>query len=88
MASRTPVQHLEMEPRASDFLNLLRDLGHLDPAGFDRLTAELLQADRAGRRITLDDVRRAAAVLLFELAPSLRPDQRELLDAEWARLFS
>lgn len=83
-----PVDHLDFEPRAADFLDLLRDLGHLDPAAVDRLTAQLLTAQRADRVVRLDDVRRAAAVILFESEASMRPEQRELLHAEWGRLFA
>lgn len=85
------VLHLEMEPRAADFLELLRDLGHLDERTVDLLTDGLLNARQAEskttRPVTFDELRRAAALLLFQ-GDHLRPEQRELLDQEWARLFS
>lgn len=87
MNHRKPVQHLEFEPRASDFLGLLRDLGHLDQAAFDKITAALVSKPRADGRITLEEVRRAAAAHLFEAEGSLRPDQKEILAGEWPRLF-
>jgi len=83
-----PVDHLEFEPRAADFLDLVRDLGHLDAAAADRLTAQLLEQKRADRVVRLEDVRRAAAVILFESEGSMRPEARELLHAEWGRLFA
>lgn len=83
-----PIQHLEFEPRAGDFLEMLRDLGHLDDAAMERLTAELVSQARPGRVVTFDEVRRATAVLLFDAESSMRPDARELLTAEWPRLFS
>lgn len=86
-----PVVHLDMDPRASDFLELLRDLGHLDDAAIERLTARLLQqgGDRAGRRpvVGFEEVRRATAQLLFEGEDSMKPEARDLLWQEWGRLF-
>lgn len=80
-----------MDPRASDFLELLRDLGHLDDAAIERLTARLLQASgaRAGRRpvVSFEEVRRATAQLLFEAEDSMKPESREILMQEWGRLF-
>ena len=87
MNPRPQPQHLEMDPRAGDFLELLRDLGHLDDAGIERLSSELMAELRPGRVVTYDEVRRAAARMLFEGEARLRSDQRDLLDAEWARLF-
>lgn len=80
-------QHIELEPRASDFLDLLRDLGHIDEAALERLTAELLQQPRSQPLITFDEVRQRAAMLLFEHDATLRPENREILNAEWSRLF-
>lgn len=85
--SASPVQHLELEPRASDFLDLLRDLGHLDDAGLEALTGQLVGQPRQSRVVTFQELRRAAAVYLFEREAAMRPDARELLTAEWARLF-
>lgn len=81
-------QHLDLEPRAADFLDLLRDLGHLDDAALEKLAGDLVAQPRQGRVVTFDEIRRAAAVLLFEREPTMRPEARELLNAEWARLFS
>ena len=87
MNPRPPPQHLEMDPRAGDFLELLRDLGHIDDTGIERLSTELLADQRPDRVVSYDEVRRAAARMLFEGEVRLRSDQRDLLDAEWARLF-
>lgn len=81
------VQHLDFEPRAADLLELLQDLGHLDESGAERLTGELVANAREDRRITYEEVRRAAAVLLFDAEPAMRPEARELLEAEWGRIF-
>lgn len=84
---RLPVaETVELEPLAADFLELLRELGHLDDAAIDRITGELVL--RGGSRVvTLQDVRRAAAISLFSRESELRPEQREVLLAEWSRLF-
>ncbi len=86
MKQRT-YEHVEMEPAAADFLELLRDLGHVDDDGVERLTNELMSAGSAARPVTLHDVRRHAAAFLFDAQPGMRPEQRDLLSAEWDRLF-
>ncbi len=87
MATPSTVQHLELEPRAADFLDLLRDLGHLDAGTAEKLSAQLVAQVRPDSVVRLEDVRRAAAILLFESESTLRPDARELLVSEWGRLF-
>ena len=81
------VQHLDLDPRAADFLELLRDLGHLDSAGIERITGDLVATTRTERRVGFEEVRRAAAKLLFDQEGTMRPEARELLQAEWGRLF-
>lgn len=83
----TAYQHVDLAPEASDFLELLRELGHLDDAAIDTLTARLMQDAAPGQPLTLHDARRAAAIWLADHEAGLRPEARELLQAEWARLF-
>jgi hypothetical protein len=83
----TPYLHVEIEPGASDFLELLRELGHADDATLERITTELMQSAAPGRAVTLADARRVAARSLFDQLPTLRHETRELLVAEWGRLF-
>ena len=83
----TPPQHLEIEPRGSDFLNLLRDLGHLDEATMEALTGRLVATAHPGKVVSFAEVRLLAATLLFEKEAALRSDARDLLSAEWARIF-
>ena len=87
MASRTPIQHLELDAPAADFLELLRDLGHLDAIALDRISSQLVGTTRPDRRLGLEEVRRVVATYLFDHDADLRPDQREILQAEWGRLF-
>lgn len=84
---RSPVaETVDLDPLAADFLELLRELGHLDDAAIDRLTGNLVR-EGGSRVVTLQDVRRAAATSLFASESELRPEQREVLQAEWSRLF-
>ena len=85
---RAPVlaQHLELEPRAADFLDLLRDLGHVDEAAIERITDTLVKAPRRENRVSFDELRRVVALQLFD--GRMHPESRDVLDAEWARLFS
>ena len=87
---RPPVDltHFEFEPRAADFLEMLRDLGHLDDAGFEGLTTALVNTPRSVKVVTFEEVRRAAAVHLFDAESRLKPEQKDVLAQEWARLFS
>jgi hypothetical protein len=79
--------HLEFEPRAADLLELLRDLGHLDEGGLEAIVTPLVTSPRSTNTISYEEVRRAAALLLFEREPELRADMKEALGAEWLRIF-
>ena len=79
--------HIEIDPAASDFLELLRELGHVDDLGIDQMTAELLQASDGQKPISFADARRVAALHLFTAQATMRPEVRELLMNEWPRLF-
>jgi hypothetical protein len=86
--TRPTIQHLELEPRAGDFLEMMRDLGHMDDASVEKLTGKLVSEGRSGRQITFEELRRAVAIHLFESEATMRPEVREVLNQEWARLFS
>ncbi len=86
MRPPTLIQHLELEPRAADFLELLRELEHVDERVLARITDRLVIAPRKETRIGFDELRRAVAIELFE--KPMHQDARATLDAEWARLFS
>lgn len=80
-------QHVDITPEASDFLELLRELGHLDDTAIESLTTGLMQKAGAGG-VGLQDARRAAAAWFADNEAHLRPEARELLNAEWGRIFS
>jgi hypothetical protein len=82
-----PYQHVDIAPEASDFLELLRELGHLDDAAVDFISSSLMTGAAANASVQLHDVRRACAVWLTDHADSMRPEAKELLQLEWSRLF-
>ncbi len=80
-------QHVDIAPEASDFLELLRELGHIDDAAVDSVTSALMADAAPGARVGIAEVRRACAIWLTERAETMRPEARELLQLEWPRLF-
>jgi hypothetical protein len=83
-----PVPQVRLTGRAARFVFLLRDFGHIDESGVDRLmlgASDLRDVDAVGP-LTLQDVRRAAAVMVF----SEQEEQmgKGLLAADWPILFS
>ena len=83
-----PFLHVEIEPLASDFLELLRELGHIDDMGMDELTGQLMRESSGKHSVSLADARRVAAAFLFDAQAQMRPEARELLNTEWPRLFA
>lgn len=81
-------QHVDITPEASDFIELLRELGHLDDGAIETLTTTLMEAARPNVAVSLSDARRCAAAWFADNEARLRPEARELLNAEWSRLFS
>ncbi len=81
----TPVSRLS--GRAARFVQMLRDFGHIDDDGMNRLL--LGAADLAGpgaeEPVDLPEVRRAAAMMLF---PDGEDEASALLQADWPILFS
>lgn len=73
--------------RAARFVQMLRDFGHLDDEGVNRLVlgaADLLGPGANGE-VGLAEVRRAAAMMLFPEGPE---DNGPILEADWPILFS
>ena len=80
--------HLELEPRGADFLSLIHNLGHLDEAAMEVLTTRLLSKSRPNNKVSFEELRQEIATYLFEREGTMRHDTRDLLSAEWGRLFS
>ena len=74
------------------FLELLQDLGHLDDALFEQVLESISKAlvpeGATHVLVSLDDVRRLVASMLMEQEAKLEDPQRQLLEREWALLFS
>lgn len=88
-----PPPLIELTPAAARFLELMRDLGHLDDrmyaAVLDALSTEVAASGGSGRvTIDRDQVRRLVAIGLFEIDNDLEREQAEHLHKEWACLFA
>ena len=83
---------LELDPAASTMLDLLVELGHLDEKMLTQVNRVLgsldkpLDADGVGT-IDVRDVRRVAALALFERLPDLDGETRRMIQREWRLLF-
>lgn len=90
--STSPSQHVELTPEALGFLELLQDLGHLDDVLFEQVLESISKAlvpeGATHVLVSLDDVRRLVASMLMEQEAKLEDPQRQLLEREWALLFS
>ena len=76
---------MEVDERAVECLQSLRDLGYLDAT----IETEIL--DRLATRVQdvarFDDVRRIAAEVLFERQFDMDSDAMSLLEEEWKAVF-
>ena len=81
------IRMVRMTGRASRFLQIVRDLGHLDNAGVE--TVMLTIAEEAGRQgatvVDLPAVRRQVAAGLFG---DLVESEQGVLSEDWRLLFS
>jgi hypothetical protein len=82
----------ELDTRASALLDVLVDLGHLDEASLDRVNQVLSGMEKplnahGMATISMDDVRRVAAMALFERLPTLDGEARRMIEREWGLLF-
>lgn len=77
----------QLSGRAARFALMLRDFGHVDDEGVNRLLlgSADLRGPGAGGPVDLDEVRRAAAILLF---PDVGSEPGSVLDQDWPILFS
>jgi len=82
----------ELDTRASALLDVLVDLGHLDEASLDRVNQVLSGMEKPLNEqgmaiISMDDVRRVAAMAMFERLPALDGEARRMIEREWGLLF-
>ena len=83
---------LELDAAASTMLDLLVELGHLDEKMLTQVNRVLgaldkpLDANGVGI-IDVRDVKRVAALALFERLPELDGETRRMIEREWQLLF-
>ena len=93
MTNPTPFPPIyELDTRASTLLDVLVDLGHLDEASLDRVNQVLSGMEKPLNEqgmatISMDDVRRVAAMAMFERLPALDGEARRMIEREWGLLF-
>lgn len=78
---------MEVEPAASQLLDVLVELGHLDDHMLNLVNDRLLDLSPLGGIITLQDVRRVVAEVLFEQEGTFDPEFMRLVNQEWGLLF-
>lgn len=84
----TPVPAVvELAPAASQWLDVLVEAGHLDAARLESLSDRLLDVEPEGGVITLQQLRRHTAELLFDSMTELDAETRRVFQAEWPQLF-
>lgn len=80
------VPEVRLTGKAARFVQILQDFGHLDEDSAMRLLLEVDPSGLLGDDLAdLDDVRRAAAIALFERADG---DITGILGEDWPLLFS
>ena len=78
---------MEVEPAASQLLDVLVELGHLDDLMLNEVNDRLLDLTPPDGRITLQDVRRVVAEVLFTHEGGFDPEFGRLVSQEWGLLF-
>jgi len=83
---------IELDSSASALLDALVDLGHLDEPTLEKVNQVLSTIDKplnehGMAKISLDDMRRVAAMALFDRLPQLDGEARRMLEREWGVLF-
>ena len=83
---------IELDTRASTLLDVLVDLGHLDETSLEQVNNVLSAIDKPLNQhgmaaINVNDVRRVAAMALFERAANMDGEARRMIEREWGLLF-
>ena len=82
-----PAIVLELDPNASALLDLLVELGHLDEAMLAAVNDRFLDLPMAGGTVTVDDVRRVVAEVVFENLDKLDAEFQRMIETEWGLLL-
>ena len=83
---------IELDTRASTLLDVLVDLGHLDETSLEQVNHVLSAIDKPLNQhgmaaIDANDVRRVAAMALFDRAANMDGEARRMIEREWGLLF-
>ena len=83
---------IELDSRASTLLDVLVDVGHLDETSLEQVNHVLSAIEKPLNQhgmaaISATDVRRVAAMALFDLAPNMDGEARRMIEREWGLLF-
>lgn len=78
---------LQLDRNASALLDLLVELGHLDEKLLTEVNDHLLNLHKPDGQITVDDVRRTVAIVIFDAYDTLPSEFQYMLEAEWGVLF-
>ncbi len=83
---------IELDTRASTLLDVLVDLGHLDETSLEQVNQVLSTIDKplnphGMAAIDANDVRRVAAMALFDRAANMDGEARRMIEREWGLLF-
>ena len=82
-----PAVILELDPNASAMLDLLVELGHLDEAMLAAVNDRFLDLPLTGGAVTVDDVRRVVAEVVFENLDTLDIEFKRMIETEWGLLL-
>ena len=83
---------IELESRASVLLDALVELGHLDESTLEQVNQTLATIEKPLNEhgmasISIQDLRRVAAMALFDRIPELDGEARRMMEREWGILF-
>ena len=82
-----PAIVLELNPNASALLDLLVELGHLDEVMLATVNDRFLDLPLVSGAITIDDIRRVVAEVVFENLDTLDIEFRRMIEIEWGLLL-
>ena len=82
-----PAIVLELDQNASALLDLLVELGHLDETMLAAVNDRFLDLPMAGGTVTVDDVRRIVAAVVFENLDRLDAEFQRMIETEWGLLL-
>lgn len=77
---------VQIADKAQQFLQGLRELGFVDPPMEEEILNNLMLVD--GPAVSLDEMKRIAAIVIFERQFELQNETYSIYDEEWRLLFN